>query len=111
MSEPKKRYVVVEVRVPVVIDTYADTPDMVEFMLNESSSCTSNLLRQLVANIEACEGAGERSPDGMSRRGPCYCNVTHARHVRDATPEEAAAGYCLDESAVDRSASPSRPGA
>jgi hypothetical protein len=74
----RERTVVVELRMELVITKPEDwDADMIEYHLNDSSSCQTNIISQLAELVERLKDAGK-----------CPCGLIEAIYLREATKED-----------------------
>jgi len=74
----RNRTVLVKVEVEMIKEVPEDwEPSMIEFGMNESSSCSNNLIEEVVAMAARIDAAGE-----------CMCCFVEGSFVREATAED-----------------------
>jgi hypothetical protein len=112
----EKKFVIIELRIPLVVETYEDSssPDRahnIEFHRQMDSSCTHNWfvhqIPELYKKLEEFSNFSEEQVDGFNLKygdgayyemSTSHADVTRHRYVRDATPREIETGVCFDTS-------------
>jgi len=75
------RRVVVEVKTRIVLYTPIDnTPESIEFFLNDSCSCSDNIFRDIASALKVFED----DEDEIDDTAQCACQVTHCKYIGEA---------------------------